>query len=164
MYWVSADIRESIKVLFNITGVTNLVHSIAGSIMMQLDIVDKIPFLPVSTVAGIVWVIVNSYIKLREMSTNKREREQNMKLAQERHSQEMMEKAIELDRQHREIIKLDEEIRDLNIKRMMGSLSVQLDNDLYDKATYSENNHIKTVQELLEKQKERNRVTLKNRL
>lgn len=157
MYWVSSDIRESLKVLFNITGITNLIHSIAGGIMMQLDVVEKIPYLPISTIAGIIWVIVNSYIKLKDMATSKKEREQNMRLAKEKHDQEMAERA-------REVKRMDEEIRDLNIKRMMGSLSIQLDNDLYDKASYSENRHIETVQELLEKQKERNRVTLKDRL
>jgi predicted membrane protein len=164
MYWVSEDTRESIKVLFNITGVTNLVHSIAGSIMMQLDVVEKIPYLPISTIAGVVWVIVNSYIKLKDMVTSKREREQKMKLDKERHDHEMLERTIELDRQQREIKKLDEEIRDLNIKRMMGSLSIQLDKDLYEKASYSENKHIEQMQELLEKQKQRNRVILKDRL
>jgi parvulin-like peptidyl-prolyl isomerase len=125
--------------------------------MMQLDVVEKIPYLPISTIAGIIWVIVNSYIKLKDMATSKKEREQNMRLAKEKHDQEMAERA-------REVKRMDEEIRDLNIKRMMGSLSIQLDNDLYDKASYSENRHIETVQELLEKQKERNRVTLKDRL
>jgi hypothetical protein len=98
------------------------------------------------------------------MVTSKREREQKMKLDKERHDHEMLERTIELDRQQREIKKLDEEIRDLNIKRMMGSLSIQLDKDLYEKASYSENKHIEQMQELLEKQKQRNRVILKDRL
>lgn len=157
MYWVSSDIRESVRVLFNITGITNLIHSIAGGIMMQLDVVEKIPYLPISTIAGIIWVIVNSYIKLKDLATSKREREQNMRLAKERHNQEMAERA-------REIKRMDEEVRDLNIKRMMGSMAIQLDKDLYERATYSEDKHIKTVQELLERQKERNKVTLKHRL
>lgn len=164
MYWVSSDIRESVRVLFNITGITNLIHSIAGSIMMQLDVVEKIPYLPISTIAGIIWVIVNSYIKLKDLATSKREREQKMKLDKERHDHEMLERAIEMDKQQREIKRMDEEIRDLNIKRMMGSMAIQLDEDLYKRATYSEDKHIETVQELLEKQKERNKVTLKNRL
>ena len=98
MYWVSSDIRESVRVLFNITGITNLIHSIAGSIMMQLDIVDKIPYLPVTSIAGFVWVVINSYIKLKDLATSKREREQNMKLAKERHDQEMAERAREVKR------------------------------------------------------------------
>jgi len=164
MYWVSSDIRESLKVLFNITGITNLIHSIAGSIMMQLDIVDKIPYLPVTSIAGFVWVVVNSYIKLKDLATSKKEREQKMKLAKERHDQVMLEKALELDMQQREIKKMDEEIRDMNIKRMMGSLSLQLDNDLYKRATYLENKHVEAVRDLLEEQKQRNKVVLKNRL
>lgn len=164
MYWVSSDIKESVRVLFNITGITNLIHSIAGGIMMQLDVVEKIPYLPISTIAGIIWVIVNSYIKLKDLATSKREREQKMKLDKERHDQEMLEKTIEMDKQQREIRRMDEEIRDLNIKRMMGSMAIQLDKDLYERATYSEDKHIETVQELLQKQKERNRVSLKNRL
>lgn len=167
---ILTDVQKvTIKTLFDITGATSLAYSIGGRIMLDIgnvvDVVkvDNLPLMYSSMIIGIVWAIINGYVKVNKWVVEKRERTQQLRHQQYLHDVEMRRKEMELQRDINELNKLERELLSVDKKLLAGRIGYMIkDDDLYGEAFEAENKHQSLLMLLIEKQKERD--ALKNKL
>lgn len=153
---------KTIKTLFDITGATSLMYSIGGTLAMDIgktfDVVkvDNLPLMYSSMIIGIVWAIINGYVKVNKWVVEKRERSQQLRHQQYLHEVEMKRKEMELQRDINELNKLERELSSVDKKLLAGRIGYMIkDDDLYGEAFEAENKHQALLMLLIEKQKQR---------